>query len=346
VQVVDMRQEGERARGTALFSRLLLHCLGETLSRREQAILFLNRRGFVPVLYCPGCRSTVACGHCSTALTYHRRIARAVCHTCCKERDVPSVCPTCSRPALRHLGGGSERVAHELARHLAGARVARMDSDSMRRREDYERTLGAFERHELDVLVGTQMIAKGLDVPRVTLVGILSADQALNLPDFRSEERTFQLIAQVSGRAGRGRLPGRVVVQTTAPESPAIRLGARGDYAAMAAHLEQGRRAFGYPPFARLVRVVVEDKDPERGKTAAERLAAGLRARFHGDGFSIEGPGPAPLALVRGKHRQHLLVKAPPSDPRFGEALAWLVDEAERESRSAVKVDVDPAGMM
>ncbi len=346
VQVVDMRLDGERARTSTLFSRVLLHFLGETLAHREQAILFLNRRGYVPVLYCPGCQTTLACGHCSTALTYHRRIARMVCHTCCQERDVLAACPTCSRPNLRPLGMGSEKVEAELARLLPGARIARMDSDTMRRREDYENTLAAFERHELDVLVGTQMIAKGLDFPRVTLVGILAADQALELPDFRSEERTYQLIAQVAGRAGRGTRPGRVVVQTRNTISPAIRCGARGDYIGMTRHLEEFRRERGYPPFGRLCRVVFEDTDFARAKATAELWANELKARVPEEGWRVEGASPAPLALVRGKHRFNLLIKAPPADPAFEALLSWMAEWAQRESRSDVKIDVDPVSMM
>jgi len=341
-----MRLDGERQRAAPLFSRVLMHFLQETLAAREQAILFLNRRGFIPVLWCPGCQTTLACGHCSTALTFHRRIRRLVCHTCCQERDVPAACPTCSRPGLRPVGVGSEKIEVEIAKLLPRARIARMDSDTMRRREDYERTLGAFERHELDVLVGTQMIAKGLDFPRVTLVGILNADQALNLPDFRSEERTFQLLSQVSGRAGRSSLPGRVVVQTSAPEHPAIRLGARGDYAGMARHLEEARRELGYPPFGRLCRVVFEDRDLERGLATATRWAEELTRHFTGGDLTLQGPSPAPMALVRGKHRHHFLLKAPPEDARFAAALAWLVDEVQRESRTDVKLDVDPVSMM
>ncbi len=346
VQVVDMRLDGERARGSALFSRLLLHFLGETLAHREQAILFLNRRGYVPVLWCPGCRTTLACEQCSTALSYHRRISRLVCHTCCKERDLPAACPTCSRPGLRPVGVGSEKVEVELAKLIPRARIVRMDSDTMRRREDYETTLGAFERHEVDVLVGTQMIAKGLDFPRVTLVGILAADQALELPDFRSDERTFQLIAQVSGRAGRGTRRGRVVVQTRNTESPAIRHGVNGDYPGMARYLEEHRRGLRYPPFGRLCRVVFEDKDPQRALALANRWAEALRLRVPAEGWEIVGGMPAPLALVRGKHRANLLVKAPPADPGFEPLLAWLVEEAQRESRTAVKIDVDPVSMM
>jgi len=345
-EVVDMKLDGQRTRGAQLFSRVLLHHLGEVLKRKEQAILFLNRRGFVPVLYCPGCQNHVVCAQCSTALTFHRRIHRLVCHTCCQERDLPRACPTCSRPGLRDVGVGSERVEHDLARLVPAARIARMDSDTMRRREDYEETLGAFERHELDVLVGTQMIAKGLDFPRVTLVGILAADQALNMPDFRSEERTFQLLAQVAGRAGRANLPGRVIVQTTNPLEPAIVHGARGDYAGMARHLEKSRLAHRYPPFVRLCRVVFEDAELERCVATTKRLELALRDRFGAAGLSVTEAHPAPLALVRGKHRQHLLLKFPLGEDLLERVLPWLMEESQSETRTDVKLDVDPASMM
>ncbi|MSR63562.1 MAG: primosomal protein N' [Planctomycetes bacterium] len=346
IDVVDMKRDGEKTRGAPLFSRVLLHHLGEVLKRKEQAILFLNRRGFVPVLYCAGCQTTVVCGHCSTALTWHRRIQRLVCHTCCQERDLPRACPTCSRPGLRDVGVGSEKVEHDLARLLPAARIARMDSDTMRRREDYEETLGAFERHELDVLVGTQMIAKGLDFPRVTLVGILAADQALNLPDFRSEERTFQLLAQVAGRAGRAHLPGRVIVQTTEPLQAAIVHGARVDYASMARHLEKSRLEHSYPPFVRLCRVVFEDQELERCVATTQRFELSLKDRFDAAGLSVTEAHPAPLALVRGKHRQHLLLKFPLDGALLERVLPWLMEECQNETRTDVKIDVDPASLM
>ncbi|HEX6885663.1 MAG TPA: primosomal protein N' [Planctomycetota bacterium] len=346
VQLVDMRRDGERVRSSQLFSRLLLHFLEETLAAGEQAILFLNRRGFVPVLYCPGCASTLRCEDCTTALAYHRRIARLVCHSCCRERAVPRACPTCSRPNLRQVGGGSERVEAELARLLPRARAARMDSDTMRRREDYETTLERFGRGELDVLVGTQMIAKGLDFPRVTLVGILAAEQSLTQPDFRAEERTFQLLAQVAGRAGRSALPGRVVVQTTEPENVAIRHGVRGDYVGLAGVLLAQRRALRQPPFGRLCRVVFEDADAARGLEVATRWVAELRRRFAGTPLTVDGPSAAPRALLRGKHRQHLQLKAPHAAPAFEQALEWLTEQAAREGRTDVKIDVDPMAML
>jgi len=344
--VVDMRLLSEHARGSALFSRLLTTYLGETLAAGEQAILFLNRRGFVPLLWCPGCQEKIRCGRCSTAMTYHRRIRRLVCHSCCHERDVPPACPTCSRPGLRPVGVGSERVEHELRALVPGVRVARMDSDTMRRREDYENTLEAFGRRELDVLVGTQMIAKGLDFPRVTLVGILSADQALFLPDFRAEERTFQLVSQVAGRAGRSSLRGRVVVQTTEPEHPAIVLAARGDYTGFARAELELRRERGYPPFGRILRFVFEGADEAAVRKGAEDFTAELRALVPGPGLEILGPAPASLALLRGEHRLDLRLQAPAADPRFQAAVDWAAAHPARSAKVGVKVDVDPASMM
>jgi primosomal protein N' (replication factor Y) len=345
VHVVDMRLEHERGASGPLFSRLLSAFLEETLAEREQAILFLNRRGFVPILWCPGCESSVRCKQCDLALTYHRRIDRLVCHACCDERAAPAACPTCSRPGLRPLGIGSERVEAMLRKSWPSARVARMDSDTMRRREDYEETLSAFERREIDLLVGTQMIAKGLDFPRVTLVGIVAADLGLHLPDFRASERTFQLIAQVAGRAGRSTRPGRIVVQTSAPEHPAIRHGAAARYEAFAAEELVSRRELGYPPYGRLVRVVLEDEEEPRVQAAATALAADLRAQPFAIRLQALGPAPAPVALLRGRHRRHLLLKTPLEDDLVRLAATWLAERAAAESRVQIKVDVDPMSL-
>jgi primosomal protein N' (replication factor Y) len=346
VQLVDMRNESERVRGHVLFSRVLMHQLEQTLAHREQAILFLNRRGFVQVLWCPGCRTTLACSQCSTALTWHRRIRRLVCHTCCKERDRPDACPTCTRPALFEFGGGSERVEAELAELLPGARVARMDSDTMRRREDYERTLGAFERRELDVLVGTQMIAKGLDFPTVPLGGILAAERGHLVPDFRNEERTFQLIAQVAGRAGRAELPGRVVVQTSMPQQESILFAIRGDYAGMARHVAKARRELHKPPYTRMCRVLFEGKDPKRCEEVSKRWQAELGRLFGPAGLELTDAEVAPIERLRGKYRWHLVLVCAPGSSMLERALPWLQENAPREARVDVKIDVDPVSLV
>ena len=349
VHVIDMRGETKdgRGRGAApLFSRLLLQLMKETIDAGEQAILFLNRRGFIPVLWCPGCEESVRCEQCDVGLTYHRRIHRLVCHACCEERSVPGACPRCTRPGLRFLGMGSERVEADLRASFPKARVRRMDSDTMRRRRDYEDALSAFERHEVDVLVGTQMIAKGLDFPRVTLVGIVSADPALHLPDFRASERTFQLIAQVSGRAGRSELPGRIVVQTRAPEHPAIRLGARAEFESFAREESKLRAELGYPPHGRLLRVVFEDESEQRADEASRVIAAELAALPLAATLRVLGPAPAPLSMLRGRHRRHFLVKAKLEDSSFERAVDWLAERTAKEARPMVKLDVDPMSML
>jgi primosomal protein N' (replication factor Y) len=244
------------------------------------------------------------------------------------------------------IGAGSERVESALKELLPQARVARMDSDTMHRREDYERVLQAFGAGELDFLVGTQMIAKGLDFPRVTLVGIVSADTSLHLPDFRSAERTFQLIAQVAGRAGRADLPGRIVVQTENPEHPAVRFAARHDFTSFAEAELQSRRELGYPPFGRLVRAVFEDEDGSRAAQGADAVVRQLNQELAGSDAVVLGPAPAPLALVKGRYRHHCLVKVPAGSPSLGRARDLLLEAAAATSRPKVLVDVDPMGML
>jgi primosomal protein N' (replication factor Y) len=265
-----------------------------------------------------------------------------VCHICCEERPVPSACPACTKPGLHQLGAGSERVQQELAMLLPEARIERMDSDTMRRREDYERTLDAFGKGEIDVLVGTQMIAKGLDFPRVTLVGIVNADGALHLPDFRAAERTFQLISQVAGRAGRGDLAGRIIVQTTAPEHPAVVRAAANDFAGFAECEDALRAELGYPPHTRLVRVLVEDGDEKLVEEVVARCAAALRAV---PGAVVLGPAPAPISMMRGRHRHHVMAKT--QDPAVLDGVrAALVALSEEIRKPRLTIDVDPVGVL
>ncbi|MCB9914698.1 MAG: primosomal protein N' [Planctomycetes bacterium] len=346
VEVVDMCQEKGDADGPPLFSRRLAQLLEDRLARKQQSILFLNRRGFAPVLWCPGCHETVHCPQCDVSLTFHRRIGRAVCHTCCEEIAPPTACPSCTRPGLKYLGLGSERVESTLKKLLPAARVARMDSDTMRRREDYEETLEAFGRGELDVLVGTQMIAKGLDFPNVTLVGIISADSALHLPDFRAAERTFQLLAQVAGRAGRGDEPGEIVVQTRAPEHPAIVRAAAHDFEGFARAEDELRDELGYPPHGRLVRAVFEDEDEARVVEAAAACAAALREHTSPAEVLVLGPAPAAIAQVRGRHRRHLLLKAPELNAGLKRARSILLRFGEDHPRPRLAIDVDPVSLL
>ena len=258
---------------------------------------------------------------------------------------MPPACPSCSRPGLRPLGIGSERVEAAVKRLWPDARVRRMDSDTMRRREDYEETLSAFGRRDFDVLVGTQMIAKGLDFPRVTVVGIISPDQGLSMPDFRAAERTFQLIAQVAGRAGRGERPGRIVIQTCLPEEPAIALASRHDFEAFAAREGAVRKKLGHPPYSRQIRVVCEDEDGKRAEAEAERLVEEVRRAVAG-GAEVLGPAPAAIALLRGRHRWNLMVRAPLAGDGLERARARLVELAATITRPQVAIDVDPVSML
>ncbi|MEM8710768.1 MAG: primosomal protein N' [Planctomycetota bacterium] len=344
VEIVDMRGERDERGKPRLFSRRLEILLREAIARNEQAILFINRRGFAPILWCQECHETLKCTECDVALTWHKRLERMACHSCCKEIPVPKACPSCTAPALRFLGAGSQRVEEILRIIAPHAKVGRMDSDTMMRREDYEETLGAFGRGELDVLVGTQMIAKGLDFPRVTLVGIISADASLHQPDFRASERTYQLVSQVAGRAGRADLPGHIVVQTTATEEPAIVHAAAHDYDAFARFEDEERERCGYPPYARLLRVVWEDEDEKRVMEASSHAAEVLRRELAEHQVQVMGPAPAPMALQRGRHRRHVMLKSPPAGAGMSRARAVLAQLHTQRPRMAI--DVDPASMM
>ncbi|MCE9595513.1 MAG: primosomal protein N' [Planctomycetes bacterium] len=346
VEVLDLKSERLASTPSRLFSLRLVELLRGALARKEQSILFLNRRGFAPVLWCSGCKQTVRCKRCDVTLVFHRRIQRLVCHLCCEEMAPVQSCPTCTKPKLRYLSAGSERIEQELATLLEGARIQRMDSDTMRRREDYERALDAFGNGEIDVLVGTQMIAKGLDFPRVTVVGIVNADSALYLPDFRASERTFQLIAQVAGRAGRGELPGRIVVQTHSPSHPSIVRAARHDFDGFAKAESELRAELGYPPFGRLLRIFFEDPSEPKVATAARTFAEALRARVDDPKIVLLGPAPAPIAMARGRFRHHLLVKTPRDGAAFAgvrETLCTLVEEAGAPKPT---LDVDPVSLL
>jgi primosomal protein N' (replication factor Y) len=381
VEVVDMREERERSRGYVVLSAALENALRETVSRREQAFLFLNRRGYSTFLHCPRCGSDVRCETCDVPLAIHReakgtkrrhnpQVPTGVnsgtlfdlgampstppasgalrCHYCGRERARPASCPSCGFGKLLALGTGTERVVEEAVRAAPGARVVRMDTDAMESREDYDRVLSMLSDGRADVLVGTQMIAKGLDLPRVTLVGVVNADVAMHLADFRASERAFQLIAQVAGRTGRSDLGGRVIVQTSLPESLAVRAGAMHDVGAFAREELEHRRTFSYPPFASLARVVVEGPEEEAVEKRIGAAAGALRAAAASDAppgtAAVLGPAEAPLGRLRGRRRQHLIVKA--SDREALERVLWAAEKALRTSgKTRVTVDVDPVGM-
>jgi primosomal protein N' (replication factor Y) len=278
-------------------------------------------------------------------MTWHRAARRLRCHHCAFEQEHPGRCPACGSEKLSMLGEGTERVEERLRAALPGAVIERMDRDTIRRRGAHERLLKRFAAGEIDVLVGTQMIAKGHDFPRVTLVGVLSADQALGLPDFRAGERAFQLLTQVAGRAGRGQRPGLVIVQAFDPDHPVIQLAARQDYEAFYEREIGYRRALRYPPLTALVELLISDPKAERARRWAEDLAEALREESGGR-LLVSGPGPAPVERLVGRYRQQILVRSA-GRRRLVQAVDRAVaSRAKNLPRRALQVDVDPVSLL
>ncbi len=331
VRIVDMRHE-LRAGNRSMFSRPLQTAMQETLAAGEQMILFLNRRGTSTFVLCRDCGAVIKCPRCDIPLTYHHSSEALSCHHCAYRQPVPERCPVCTSPRIRYFGTGTQRVEEAVRELLPQARILRWDQDAVREAGDHETLLDRFARHDADVLIGTQMIAKGLDMPLVTLVGVLAADSMLNLPDFRAAERTFQLLVQVSGRAGRGPRGGRVIVQTYAPDHYAVQTAAGYDYEAFYTHELAFRRELGYPPFTRLARLVYADPSAARAQQQAAALIEQLRQiqERHGpDDVALLGPAPCFLKRLQGRWRWQIILRG--SDPHTLLALAeippgWHVD--------------------
>ncbi len=328
----------------ALLHEPLLRALGETLGRGEQAILFLNRRGHAGSLACRACGHVEGCPDCSVSLTQHLARRRLLCHYCGLSRPIPERCPVCGAP-LVPLGAGTEKVEEEVARLFPAARVARLDSDVGA--AAIASTLRAFRGQEVDVLVGTQVVAKGHDFPNVTLVGVVLADTGLALPDFRASERSFQILVQVAGRAGRGDRAGRVLVQTYHPAHPALVHAARHDYAAFASEELHRRRALGWPPYSRLCAVRVDGKSPVSTEQAARRLGAVAAERIRQSRLraAVLGPAPAPIERLRGRSRWQLLLRA--TNHAAVRSLAIELQEAADDVGPVrVVFDMDPVSML
>ena len=348
VRVIDLARERQIRRLKGALSHDLREAMQARLDRGEQAILLQNRRGYAPVVTCEDCGWTPTCQDCAVSLTVHKATRNLRCHYCGRAERLYRTCPACDSPALSLLGSGTQRVEEEIAEVFPDARVLRMDLDTTSRKGAHRKILDAFGRGDADVLLGTQMVAKGLDFPRVTLVGVVEADTGMLLPDFRAAERTFQLLAQVAGRAGRHDLPGEVLLQTRNPEHPAIQFALRHDFHGFALGELGERLALGYPPYGRLVGVEV--KGPHEGSTfaLAERWGAALgREAKRVAGVEVLGPVPAFVGRVKRWWRVHLLVKAPRSLP--ASALASLVRTVEGRLKTPsghrVNLDVDPVGL-
>src|SRR5438876_4943870 len=301
VDVVDLREE-LKAGNRSIFSRPLAAAMHRALDAREQVILFLNRRGTASFVQCRDCGYVPECRSCAVALTYHESEDALICHYCRRKQALPTRCPECEGDRIRQVGLGTQRVEEEVRRAFPEARTLRWDRDVTRGRDSHEAILARFLAHEADVLIGTQMIAKGLDMPLVTLVGVVTADTGLHLPDFRAAERTFQLLEQVAGRAGRGDRPGRVIVQTYTPGHPAITSVQTHDYAGFVRRELEYRRESDYPPFSRMIVLRLDARDPERVAHDAAQVAAAATAAGGGK-IRVLGPAEAPIARVRGRTR-------------------------------------------
>lgn len=345
VDLIDMRQEFLETRQQSIFSRALHDALAERLRSGEQTMLLLNRRGYSSFVVCRSCGQRIECQNCSVALTFHKRDRRLLCHLCNYAQKVPATCPQCDSEHIYFLGAGAEKIEHELHNLFPQARVARLDRDTVSGKKHYEYILNGFRDKQFDILVGTQMIAKGHDIPNVTLVGVVSADAGLGMPDFRAAERTFQLLTQVAGRAGRGDLPGRVLVQTINPDHYAIRYAAAHDYEGFYQKELQFRRFMHYPPFSAMANILVRAAKQED----ALRMAGELSATLNGNPEQIKilGPAEAPVLRVKAEFRYQLLVKSS-SRTALNELLQTARSFAQslKWNATALVIDVDPLSLM
>ncbi|MHB8828406.1 MAG: replication restart helicase PriA [Syntrophales bacterium] len=347
VEIVDMRNERDSGGRMPIFSRRLILALGETISARKQALIFLNRRGFHTYVFCPACGHVFNCPACDLALTYHASQNVLKCHHCDFTSKTPKTCPACGSERIRSQGAGTERVEEEAKRLFPAAVIARLDSDTSSRRGASEKTLAAFAKGEIDILVGTQIITKGHDFPGITLVGVVAADSSLNVPDFRAAERTFQILSQVAGRGGRGDQPGIVVVQTFSPYHHSIIRAQQHDYPGFYNNELPTRRELNYPPYSRLIGVHFSSLNEEKGRKTVARIGAEARKlalSFAGGKADIIGPAESPLHRLRGRYRWQMLMRG-----KDGSALRLLAQKLLEETKGEgmeIRLDVDPVHFM
>lgn len=347
VRVVDMRSEARKTKGMPIFSNQLREAILQRLEKREQVILFLNRRGYSTSLQCPLCGYVAKCPDCSVALTYHRVQQRLLCHICGYNAPVPRECPQqeCRNPAIRYAGLGTQKVEEALGRIFPHARICRMDSDVLQRKEDYRRILGDFKTGKIDILLGTQMIAKGLHFENVTLVGVIYADMSLHIADFRAGERTFQLLTQVAGRAGRGEVEGEVFVQAFTPFHPAIQYARRHDFTGFYEQEIEFRQQLLYPPISRIALLTLKGRNEEKVKFCAGHLRKVLDSSLAGwKNLVIAGPAPAPLARAETFYRYQIMLRTM-SMTRLSAFLAKEVSGMQLADDVTVTIDIDPVNL-
>ncbi len=347
VRIVDMRQTMRRGKIIPIFSPQLYDAIALRLERGEQVILFLNRRGYSSSLQCPRCGYVAGCPNCSVSLTYHRHEQKLCCHICGHQDKVPTVCPTasCRNPEIRYAGLGTQKVEETLGKLFPNGRITRMDSDALKRKEDYRRILSDFRAGKIDILLGTQMIAKGLHFPNVTLVGIIHADLALHQADFRASERTFQLLTQVAGRAGRGDVEGEVFVQAFTPFHPAIQFARRHDFGGFYAQELEFRQQLQYPPFGRVALLTLKGRNEEKVQFSAEHLRRVLDKQLAGfKELIFAGPAPAPLLRAETFYRYQMMLRTPRMT-LLSRSLAELVQGQALPDDVTLTVDIDPVDL-
>ena len=315
------------------------------LDKHEQVIIFLNRRGYATHLFCPKCGYVAKCPNCSVSLTYHRKAAQLLCHLCGFVGGVPKQCPECRDPAIRYAGMGTEKVESAIHKAFPKARVQRMDSDMMTRKNLYREIFSAFRVGKIDILVGTQMIAKGLHFPNVTLVGIIYADMALHLPDFRAGERTFQLLVQVAGRAGRGDVEGEVVVQRFTPFHSAVQYARQHDFIGFYEQEIEIRQELQYPPATRMVCVTIRSRSEDKARFVAEALAKGFEKQTASLKVLMGGATPAPLAKVQNQYRYQVILRSQQILPLV-EAVNKVMSATKMPDGVNTAVDVDPIALL
>jgi len=373
VQVIDLkRYEGDK-RQSFLFSPPLMREIETNLKNREGTMLLLNRRGFSTSIRCPACSEVETCKMCQMALTFHQEKNLLLCHYCNYQKKVSNTCSSCKSPLLKFAGFGTEKVESEIARFFPTARIARLDADTTQKKNSHEKILEDFWEQKIDILIGTQMIAKGFDFPHVTLVGVVLADVGLRLPDFRSSERTFQLLTQFAGRAGRGTKPGRVIIQTWMPEHPSIRFAREHDFLAFYAHEKKCREEFHYPPYRSLVNIIIRSHDEKKAYLFAREIRDVLRKEMGSSGLAprdsmtrgtsanpeeratspesqcesveIIGPAPLPFYKLRGHFRWHVMLKIP-KDRLLTPKIYSLLMGFKKPSGVAFQLDVDPLNIL
>jgi len=341
VEIVDMREELIRRKRVPIFSQALKAWIQKDVSEGKQVILFLNRRGFSTFISCRKCGYVLTCKRCNVSLTYHFHTKKLICHHCNYKMDPPDTCPKCNSGYVRYWGIGTEKVESELHRLFPAASISRMDTDATRKRGTHDRVLSRFKDGKVDILVGTQMIAKGLDFPKVTLVGVISADTALNLPDFRSGERTFNLLTQVAGRAGRGDLGGRVIIQTYAPGHYTIQAAKNHDYNSFYGKEISFRKELNLPPFSCLVSLLLRGYKEEKVLKVAESLRNKLSKKDISKKVEVIGPAPAPISRIKGMYRWNLFLKSGEVKDII-DLLKRTLGNRRREAGVIITVDVEP----